>query len=283
MRPDRPLADRLAGGATVLMPGVWDPLSALVAVRSGFDTLFVSGFAMSASLLGEPDHGTLTQSEVAEIAGRIGRRLARLEAPFDLIVDADTGYGGEANIRRTVELWESAGATGLFLEDQLWPKRCGHMDDKQVVPTDEWLARLSVALEHREHLFVCARTDARGPIGLDEAIARGSAARDLGVDAVFVEAPGSVEELRAIAEGIPGVPLVANMVEGGRTPLLTPDELAELGFSLVVSPLSGMLSMSAALQGSFDHLRKAGTLRDRRDSVTGFDEFVGIVTDVPRA
>jgi methylisocitrate lyase len=241
MRPDRPLADRLAGGATVLMPGVWDPLSALVAVRSGFDTLFVSGFAMSASLLGEPDHGILTQSEVAETAGRIGRRLARLDTPVDLIVDADTGYGGEANIRRTV------------------------------------------ALGHRDHLFVCARTDARGPIGLDEAISRGLAARDLGVDAVFVEAPGSVEELRAIAEGIPGVPLVANMVEGGRTPLLTPDELADLGFSLIVSPLSGLLSMSAALEASFDHLRAEGTLRDQLDSVTGFDEFVDIVTDVPRA
>ena len=283
MRPERPLAERLSGSSPVLMPGVWDPLSALLAVQSGFDTLFVSGFAVSASLLGEPDHGILSQREMAEVAARIGARLNRIEAPVDLIVDADTGYGDASDIRQTVELWESAGATGLFLEDQVWPKRCGHMEGKQVVSTGEWLDRLGVVLEHRERLFVCARTDARAPLGLHEAIERGRAARDLGVDAVFVEAPQSIDELRAIAEGIAEVPLVANMVEGGRTPLLTPDELADLGFSLIVSPLSGLLAVSAALSASFDHLGGEGTLRDRLDALTGFDEFVDLVTDTTGA
>ena len=283
MTPSRPLADRLAEGATVLMPGVWDPLSALIAVQAGFDTLFVSGFAVSASLLGEPDHGILSQSEMAEVAGRIGHRLARLDTPVDLIVDADTGYGDATDIRRTVELWEAAGATGLFLEDQVWPKRCGHMEGKQVVSTDEWLDRLRVVLECRERLFVCARTDARAPLGLDQAIERGCAARDLGVDAVFVEAPQSIDELREIASAITGLTLVANMVEGGRTPLLTPEELAEIGFTMVVSPLSGLLAMSASVGQALATLHGSGSMRGSLDSLTGFDAFVSLVSDSTRA
>jgi methylisocitrate lyase len=184
------------------------------------------------------------------------------------------------NTRRTVDLWEQAGAAGLFLEDQVWPKRCGHMAGKQVVPRDEWLAKLRAAVERRTHLHVTARTDARAAIGLDEALSRAKAAADVGVDAVFVEAPESIDELEAIAAAVPGKVLVANMVETGKTPLLTPSELHDLGFDLIVSPLSGLLSATKALRDSLALLRAKGTLRDDLDRLVDFEEF-GAIVDLP--
>ena len=154
------------------------------------------------------------------------------------------------------------------------------MDGKEVVPVDEWLAKLQAALDHRHDLFVCARTDARAPLGLDAAIERGRAAAELGVDAVFVEAPEDRAELAAVAEAIPGVTLVANMVETGRTPLLTGDELDELGFRLVVSPLSGLLSATRALAAAYDHLAAEGSLRHHLDELVTFEDFTEIV-DLP--
>ncbi|HEY4376827.1 MAG TPA: isocitrate lyase/phosphoenolpyruvate mutase family protein [Acidimicrobiales bacterium] len=259
----------------VLMPGVWDPLSAKAAAAAGFEVLFLSGYALAGTLLGLPDVGYLTQTEVADAA----RRVCAAVPGTAVVVDGDTGYGGVLNVVRTVELWEAAGAAGVFLEDQVFPKRCGHMAGKQVVPRGEWMAKLLAALDRREHLFVCARTDARAAEGLHEALERGRAAADLGVDAVFVEAPESVEELESIAEALTptGVTLVANMVESGHTPLLTIDELADLGFSLVVSPLSGLLAATAALQDAFGHLRKAGSMQDRLDGLLTFDEFTDLV------
>ncbi len=255
------------------MPGVWDPLSARLAARAGFDVVFLSGYAVSGTLLGRPDVGALTQTEMAEVAGRVCPAVPDTM----VVVDADTGYGNALNVVRTVELWEAAGATGLFLEDQVWPKRCGHMAGKQVVERGEWLAKLAAARDHRSHLFVTARTDARAPLGLDEAIERGRMAADLGVDAVFVEAPESVAELERIAAGLPGLTLVANMVETGRTPLLTPSELADLGFRLIVSPLSGLFAAVQALGQAYGRLVEAGTLRDDLDSLVSFDTFTDLV------
>jgi 2-methylisocitrate lyase-like PEP mutase family enzyme len=272
------LRTRLATGEPVLMPGVWDPLSARLAARAGFDTVFLSGYAVSGTLLGRPDVGVLTQSEMAEVAGRVCPSVPDTM----VVVDAETGYGNALNVMRTVELWEAAGATGLFLEDQVWPKRCGHMAGKQVVERGEWLAKLAAARDHRSHLFVTARTDARAPLGLDEALERARMARDVGVDAVFVEAPESVAELERIAAALPGVTLVANMVETGRTPLLTPAELGELGFGLVVSPLSGLFAGVRALGQAFDRLAEAGTLRDDLDRLIAFDDFTDLV-DLPAA
>ncbi len=190
-----------------------------------------------------------------------------------VVVDGDTGYGNPLNTMRTVELWESAGATGIFLEDQVWPKRCGHMAGKQVVPADEWLAKLRAACDHRDRLHVTARTDARAAVSLDDAIERARMARDAGVDAVFVEAPESIAELEAISAALPGITLVANMVETGRTPLLTPGELADLGFTLIVSPLSALFAATKALRDSLAVLRREGSLRDHLDQLVDFDDF----------
>jgi 2-methylisocitrate lyase-like PEP mutase family enzyme len=267
------LRNRLSAHEPVLMPGVWDPLSALIVQNSGFSTAFVSGFAVSGTLLGRPDVGYLTQTEMAEVAQRVCASAPNL----NLVVDADTGYGDPMTVRRTVELWEQAGAAGLFLEDQVWPKRCGHMDGKQVVEREDWLAKLRAACDHREHLHVTARTDARAAVSLNEAIERAKMARDCGVDALFVEAPQSINEMEAIAKALPDITLVANMVEKGKTPLRTLAELAELGFCLVVSPLSLLLASTQAMTRAAQLLADSGTLREHLTEIAPFDTFTDLV------
>ena len=267
------LRNRLSAHESVLMPGVWDPLSALIVQNSGFSTAFVSGFAVSGTLLGRPDVGYLTQTEMAEVAQRVCSSVSNL----NVVVDADTGYGDPMTVRRTVELWEQAGAAGLFLEDQVWPKRCGHMDGKQVVEREDWLAKLRAACDHREHLHVTARTDARAAVSLNEALERAKMARDTGVDALFVEAPRSINEMEAIAKALPDITLVANMVEKGKTPLLTLAELAELGFCLVVSPLSLLLASTQAMTRAAGLLADSGTLREHLAEIAPFDAFTDLV------
>ena len=267
------LRRRLAAGESVLMPGVWDALSVRLAAQAGFSTVFLSGYCVSGTLLGLPDVGYLTQGEMAAVAARV----CAASPETTVVVDADTGYGNPLNVVRTVELWEQAGASGMFLEDQVWPKRCGHMAGKQVVPRDDWLAKLRAAVARRTHLHVTARTDARAAVGLDEALERARMARDEGVDALFVEAPESVAELERIAGALPGTTLVANMVETGRTPLLTPPELAELGFTLIVSPLTALFAMVKEVRTALDLLQEKGSLRDDLDRLMTFDGFAEVV------
>ena len=267
------LRRRLAGGESVLMPGAWDALSARLAAEAGFTTVFLSGYCVSGTQLGLPDYGLLTQTEMAEQA----RRTTAANPGLEVVVDGDTGYGNPLNVVRTIELWEAAGAAGVFLEDQVWPKRCGHMSGKQVVPVDEWLAKLRAAVDHRRSLLVCARTDARAAHGLGGAIERAKAAVDTGVDAVFVEAPESIGEMERIAAEVPAPVLVANMVEAGRTPLLTPSELTDLGFRLVVSPLTSLFTMVRAVRESLEILHRTGSLRDDLDRLVGFDEFTELI------
>ncbi len=263
------IRDLLAENRPLVLGGVYDGLTTRLAEQAGFEVLFMGGFSVAATLLGEPDFGYLTQTEMADAA----RRVCRLSR-HPVLVDADTGYGNPLYVLRTVELYHAAGAAGLFLEDQVWPKRCGHMRGKQVVERDEWLRKLEAVVSQRveRDLFLVARTDARAARGLDEAIARGQAARDRGADAVFVEAPESVAELEQIARAIPG-PKVANMVEGGRTPLLTPDELHALGFDLIVTPLAALLASARAVRDAYAELRRVGTMRGRLDALLSFDEF----------
>lgn len=267
------LRTQLAAGPVVL-PGVWDGLSARLTAEAGFGAAFLSGYCTAGTLLGLPDTGYLTQTEMADAA----RRVCAAAPGLAVVVDADTGWGNALNVVRTVELWQQAGAAGLFLEDQVWPKRCGHMAGKVVVDAADWLAKLRAAVDHRGTLHVTARTDARAPLGLEAAIERGRMARDCGVDAVFVEAPESAAELEAIAAALGGgVTLVANMVETGRTPLLTPTELHELGFDLILSPLTGLFAAVRAQREALALLQARGTLRDDLDRLVTFEDFTTLV------
>ena len=259
--------------SSLLMPGVYDALSAKLAARADFEVIFTTGYSLSATLLGEPDFGLLTQTEMLAAAQRI---CGVVEQP--VIVDADTGYGNAINVIRTVKELIRAGAAGLFLEDQVWPKRCGHMKGKAVIPLEEQLKKLTAALEAREggDLFVVARTDARQALGLKEAIRRGVAFKQAGADAVFIEAPETKEEMREIAQAVPG-PLVANMIERGVTPLMSPEELSELGFQMIVWPLAPLYASAKALKEVYGALRAQGTTQGILDRLMPFDEFHEIV------
>jgi methylisocitrate lyase len=263
----------LVARETVLMPGVYDALTARIAARVGFDVVFISGYSVSAARLGEPDFGLLTQTEMAD-AARAVCRVA--EAP--VIVDADTGYGNALNVMRTVRDLQDAGAAGVFLEDQMWPKKCGHMAGKRVVAAEEHAAKLRAAVEARgsRDLFIVARTDARQPLGLDAAIERCLAYREAGADALFVEAPQSVAELERIAAELPP-PLVANMIERGVTPHLSRAELSDLGFQLVVCPLAGLFAAAQAVQDVLTELRDRETTAGVLDRMLAFDDFNELV------
>jgi methylisocitrate lyase len=257
----------------LVMPGVYDALSAKIAARAGFEVVFITGYSLSATLLGEPDFGLLTQTEVVDAATRI---CPVITTP--VIVDADTGYGNAINVIRTVEELIRTGAAGMFLEDQVWPKRCGHMKGKQVIALDEQINKLRAAIDavKDRNFFIVARTDARQALGLSEAIARGIAFKKAGADAVFIEAPQSKEEMREIARHVPG-PLVANMLERGVTPLMGPRELKELGFQLIVWPLAPLYAVANALSQTYNTLRREGSTLSILDSLMPFDEFNEIV------
>lgn len=263
----------LSQSGQLIMPGVYDALSAKIAARSGFEVIFITGYSLSATLLGEPDFGLLTQTEVIAAAQRI---CSVVETP--VIVDADTGYGNAINVIRTVRDLIGAGAAGMFLEDQVWPKRCGHMKGKQVIPLDEQLKKLKAAVEAKQNrdFFIVARTDSRQALGLNAAIERGIAFKEAGADAVFIEAPESKDEMKEISKQVPG-PLVANMLERGVTPLMGPNELKELGFDLVVWPLAPLYSVAKSLTEVYTTLRRDGSTLAILDRLMPFDEFNRIV------
>jgi len=258
---------------TVLMPGVYDALTARIAARVGFDVVFISGYSVSAARLGEPDFGFLTQTDMVEAA----RAVCRVSnAP--VIVDADTGYGNAVNVLRAIRDLQDAGAAGVFLEDQVWPKKCGHMAGKRVVDTAEHAAKIRAAVDARgdRDLFVVARTDARQPLGVEEAIERCLAYKEAGADALFVEAPQSVDELARVAEALPA-PLVANMVERGVTPHLSRSELRDLGFALIVCPLAALYAATRAVTDVLTELRDQETTSGAYDRMVTFDEFNALV------
>jgi methylisocitrate lyase len=263
----------LVASDTILMPGVYDAITARIAARLGFDIVFISGYSVSAARLGEPDFGFLTESEMADAA----RAVTRVSnAP--VIVDADTGYGNAVNVMRTVRDFQDAGAAGVFLEDQVWPKKCGHFQGKQVIPAAEHAAKIRAAAEARgeRDLFIVARTDALQPLGIDEAIQRCLTYKEAGADALFVEAPQSVEQLEQIARELPP-PLVANMIERGVTPHLTRRELKELGYQLIVCPLAALYAATRAATRVLTELKEAETTVALYDELTTFDEFGELV------
>lgn len=253
--------------------GVYDALSAKLAQRAGFPLAFVSGYSVAATFLGEPDLGILTQTEMIDQARRI---CASVSIP--VIVDADTGYGNPLNVFRTVRELIAAGAAGCFLEDQVWPKRCGHMRGKRIVERQEYIQKILAAVEARgdRDFFIVARTDALAVQGMNEAVARVVAAREAGADASFIEAPSSVEELATIGRLAPP-PNVANMIEGGRTPVLPREELAKLGFHLILYPLAGLFSAAKSLAQTYAKLRRDGTTTGAEDQLMSFEEFNALI------
>jgi methylisocitrate lyase len=257
----------------VALPGVHDALSARLAAQAGFDAVFTSGFGIAASTLGLPDLGLLSMAENVE---RIDRIADSVDVP--LVADADTGYGSALNVRRTVGECLDAGAAGIILEDQEWPKRCGHMDEKRVVPAAEGRRRIRAAADVREErdedLVIVGRTDARAVHGLEAAIERGRAYADAGADVVFVEAPESRAELERIADAI-DAPTFANVVDGGKTPELSAGELDEMGFDIAVYPLSALFAATQAIQETYETLASEGTT-EAVDGVS-FEAFEDVV------
>jgi 2,3-dimethylmalate lyase len=253
----------------IVLPGVFDALSAKIAEYVGFEAMFQTGYGSSAALLGMPDFGLLNSGETVDNATRIIRAVR-----VPVLVDADTGYGNPLNVWRLVRDLESLGAAGIFLEDQIWPKRCGHMVGKDVISKDEYIPKLRAALEARQSkdFIIVARTDARAPIGLEEAIERGKAYRKAGADVIFVEAPRSVEELKKVADEI-DAPLVANMIEDGVTPNLSASELLKLGYQIAVFPLSAIYSATFAMRQVLTELRNTGTTKDARNIMVTFKDF----------
>ncbi|MGO9111499.1 MAG: oxaloacetate decarboxylase [Thermoguttaceae bacterium] len=259
---------------TLAFAGVFDTLSARLAQQVGFPMAFVSGYSVAATAIGEPDMGLLTQTEITDRARRI---CMSVEIP--IIVDADTGYGNPLNVYRTVQELIAAGAAGCFLEDQLWPKKCGHMQGKRVIEREEYVQKIRAAVEARgdRDFFIVARTDALAVIGMDEAVNRILAAREAGADASFIEAPGSVEQLADIGRRVPK-PMVANMIEGGKTPLLPRDQLAAMGFQLILYPLAGLFAAAKAIRAVYEQVYRDGTTTDTESAMTfaEFNKLIGV-------
>jgi methylisocitrate lyase len=260
----------------LVLPVVYDALTARIAERAGFSAILMGGYSVSAVRLGKPDVGYLTMTEMADQVKIIAEAVS-----VPLIADGDTGYGNPLNVMRTLEEYQRAGAAGIILEDQKFPKRCGHMEGKQVIPMEEHLQKLAAAIEARgdRDTLIIARTDSLTPLGLPEAIRRGKAYRDAGVDAVFVEAPQTVDELRAIREAIPDVPLVANIIEGGKTPVLSAGELKEMGYEICFCSLTAVLVSAKAIMNAMIHLRREGSsagLADQMFSFAEFNELIGL-------
>jgi 2-methylisocitrate lyase-like PEP mutase family enzyme len=271
---DATLRARLTRKPIVVAPGVYDAFTALTATQAGFDTLYVSGAAIAYTKLGRPDIGLVSMSEVAETVTLIRDRVTA-----HLVVDADTGYGNAINVVRTVRTFERAGATAIQLEDQDFPKRCGHLDGKALIPAGEMVGKLEAALDTRASAgtLIIARTDAVAVEGFERAIERAARYKEAGADMLFVEAPKSREELARIAKALPGMPLMANMVEGGKTPILPAAELEQIGFALVIFPggiVRALGHMAAEYYGS---LAANGTTEPYRNRMLGFEEINRVV------
>ena len=245
----------LARDGCLVLPGVYDGISARMADSLGFDALYMTGYGVVASALGIADAGTATYSEMLD---RVRCIAGAVRTPF--VADADTGYGGLLNVERTVRGYAAAGAAGIQLEDQEFPKKCGHTEFRRVIPAGDAVAKIRVAADARpsSDFLIVARTDARYSEGMDEALRRAERFLQAGADILFVESPESLEELRRVAETFRGATLLANMVEGGRTPYLAADELGAMGFKAAIYPATGFLTAARALQLAYTRLRTAG-------------------------
>jgi methylisocitrate lyase len=257
--------------------GVYDCLSAKLAEQNGFELVFTSGFGMAATTLGMPDFGLLTATEMLD---RVRHIVRAVDVP--VVADLDTGYGNPLNVIRTVREAVEDGVAGILLEDQEWPKKCGHFDGKRVIPTAEHVEKIRAAVHARgdSELVIIGRTDARAEFGLEEAIQRGRAYRAAGADVIFIEAPQAESELEAIARAFPDVPLFANLIEGGKTPRVSVPTLERMGFKLAVFALAGLFSASWALADCFRRIRQEGTsgALQERFSFKDFEALMAVET-----
>ncbi|MCX7684182.1 MAG: isocitrate lyase/PEP mutase family protein [Acetobacteraceae bacterium] len=253
---DPRLAAALKAGRFITAPGIYDMISARIADRMGFEALYATGFGTVASHLGVPDAGIATYTDMVSRMGTFARGCAT-----PVIADADTGYGGLLNVRHTVQGYEAAGIAAIQLEDQESPKKCGHTPGRRVIPAEEMALKIRVAAEARKSpdFLIIARTDARTQHGLAEAIRRARLYAEAGADILFVESPESEAELAEIGRALRGIPLLANMVEGGRTPLLPASRLKELGYAIAIWPAAGFLSAAAALERAYGELKATGS------------------------
>ncbi len=259
MSPGARLKARLEKGVLVA-PGAYDALSARLAAQAGAEAVYMTGFGVAGSLLGAPDIGLVTATEMVD---RV-RALSHAASPVPLIADGDNGHGGVANVERLVAAYEQAGAACIQLEDQVLPKRCGHMEGKEVVPVEEGAAKIRAAAGARasRDFLIMARTDARSVAGLDDALRRAEAYLKAGADLLFVEAPQSQNEMRTVAERFAGMPLVANMVEDGKTPPMSAAQLGAMGYRLVLYPISALLTVAKTLEATYAALVEGHGLPD---------------------
>jgi carboxyvinyl-carboxyphosphonate phosphorylmutase len=257
----------------LVSPGAFNSISAKIVEQSGFDSVYMTGYGAAANLLGSPDIGLLSASEMI-------KHLSYMSESVDIpiIADADTGYGNVLNMYRTVREYEKAGAAAIQIEDQCWPKRCGHMDGKQVISAEEMAAKIRAAVDARqdEDTVIIARTDALAPIGFDEAIRRGNLYKEAGADVIFVEAPPDIDKLKQIPKLVKA-PILANMIEGGKTPVLSAEELQNLGFAIAIYPLSTLYVMTKAVKDLLYELKNTGTTQGKIGNMIDFPEFNEIV------
>ncbi len=268
------LRELLASGETILAPGAFDALSARLVEEAGFPAVYMTGFGTSAALIGRPDVGLLTMTEMADNAARIAGCV-----DIPLIADADTGYGNPINVIRTVGAYEAAGAAGIHIEDQVAPKKCGHMEGKLVIPAKEMAQKVRAAVEARTDpdFVIIARTDARAVEGLDSALDRASQYRDAGADVLFVEAVTSEDEAAAVTRALPAVPLLFNCAEGGKTPPVSLERLRELGYRIVIFPISTLLASAAAMRRILGEIAGSGTPAAALPGLPAFGEFTDFI------
>jgi 2-methylisocitrate lyase-like PEP mutase family enzyme len=253
----------------LIAPGIYDPLTALIAEQAGFETLYVSGAAIAYTRLGRPDIGLVSMSEVVETIALIRDRVRA-----HLVVDADTGYGNALNVERTVRLLERAGANAIQIEDQDFPKRCGHLDDKALIPAPQMAGKIKAAIDARasRETLIIARTDAVAVEGFERAVARAALYREAGADVLFIEAPRKREELARIGTSMgKGTPLMANMVEGGKTPLMPASDLQGLGFAFVIFPGAIVRALARAAEEFYGSLKAHGSTDPFRARMFDFD------------
>ena len=273
--PGARLRELLAGPDPLLAPGAFDGLSARLIEEAGFDAVYMTGFGAAASVLGRPDVGLLTMTEMVEHA----RQISQAVSPLPVIADADTGYGNPISVIRTVQQYELAGVAAIHLEDQVAPKKCGHMSGKELISKNDMVSKIEAAVDARRSsdFVIIARTDARAVESLESALDRARSYRDAGADLLFIEAPEGIEEIEMVARTFSDIPLVYNWAEGGKTPPLAYEVIKQLGFKLIIFPVGALLSATKAIRTVLKSIREEGTPIKAMDAMVPFQEFLGFI------